>query len=113
MEAGSAANVSRLPAQLPPRGPRSVSTFAVESLGDLEEVVVPCFERYPPIVKQSDFRTFATIVRSMRKKEHLTKTGFEQLVRLTIGMNANKQRSRTLGEILAGSSETAREAPRG
>ena len=73
--------------------------------------VVPFFERYPLVVKADDFRCFAAIVRSMRRKEHLTRDGFERLLRLAYGMNfAGKQRSRSLDEILAGSSETARQA---
>ena len=56
--------------------------------------------------------SFAVIVRSMRRKEHLSQIGFERLVRLAYGMNANgKQRIRTIEQVLAGSSETAREAP--
>jgi hypothetical protein len=47
----------------------------------------------------------------MRRKEHLDPSGFERLVRLAYGMNAHgKQRSRSLDEVLAGSSETARQA---
>ena len=97
-----------------PKGPRSrVSTFAVESLRDLETAVLPFFEQHLLVVKQRDFLIFAAIVRAMRRKEHLTRSGFEQLVRLAYGMNANgKQRARNIGQVLAGSSETAREAPR-
>ena len=88
-------------------------TFAVESLRDLETAVVPFFERHPLVVKRNDFSTFAAIVRSMRKKEHLTRSGFERLVHLAYGMNANgKQHSRSIEQVLAGSSETAREALR-
>ena len=48
----------------------------------------------------------------MRRKEHLDTNGFERLVRLAYAMNANgKQRSRSIDEILTGSSETARQAP--
>ena len=96
------------------KGPKSnVSTFAVDSLKDLEERVVPFFERYPLIVKGDDFERFAVIVRSMCRKEHLTRPGFERVVRLAYGMNANgKQRARSIEQVLAGSSETAREAPR-
>ena len=58
------------------------------------------------------FTAFSDIVRAMRRKEHLSPEGFERLVRLAYGMNARgKQRSRTLAQVLAGSSETAREAP--
>jgi LAGLIDADG endonuclease len=97
-----------------PKGPRSsVLTFAVEALRDLETAVVPFFERHPLVVKRDDFSAFAAIVRSMRRKEHLTRSGFERLVRTAYGMNANgKQRSRRIEEVLAGSSETAREALR-
>jgi hypothetical protein len=64
-------------------------------------------------VLSNDFAAFAAIVRSMRKKVHLTRSGFERLVRLAYGMNANgKQRSRSIEQVLAGSSETAREALR-
>jgi hypothetical protein len=87
-------------------------TFAVDGLRNLETAVVPFFERYPLVVKDRDFQAFAAIVRSMRKKEHLTGPGFERLVRLAYGMNANgKQRSRSIEQVLAGSSETVREAP--
>ena len=73
---------------------------------------MPFFELYPLKVKQSDFEAFAAIVRSMRKKEHLSSDGFERLVRLAYGMNANgKQRSRSIEQVLAGSSETVRGAP--
>ncbi len=37
----------------------------------LEEQVVPFFERHPLRVKNQDFQTFAVIVRSLRRKEHL------------------------------------------
>ena len=100
--------------RLRPKGPQSsVWTYAVDSLGELEAAVLPFFERYPPRVKEADFQRFAAIVRSMRRKEHLEPAGFERLVRIAYSMNTNgKQRSRTVDEILAGSSETARQAPR-
>jgi hypothetical protein len=95
-----------------PKGPSSsVWTFAVDGLSHLEGAVLPFFELYPPVVKRQDFLAFSDIVRSMRRKEHLTPVGFERLVRIAYGMNANgKQRARTLEQVLAGSSETARGA---
>jgi LAGLIDADG endonuclease len=98
--------------RLRPKGPNSsVWSFAVDGVVELERNVIPFFERYPPVVKADDFRNFAAIVRSMREKEHLTTEGFERLLRLAYAMNfAGKQRSRSLEEILAGSSETARQA---
>ena len=95
------------------KGPRSdVLTYSVSSLRELEEIVLPFFEEYRLLVKDHDFRAFATVVRAMRRKEHLTAEGFERIVRIAYGMNAaGKQRSRTIGEVLGGSSETARQVP--
>jgi len=95
------------------KGPNSlVSTFAVESLADLDERIIPFFEQHPLIVKRHDFTKFAEVVRGMLRKEHLEPEGFARLVRLAYAMNfAGKQRSRALEEILTGSSETARQAP--
>ena len=95
-----------------PKGPRSdVLTYSVSSLRELDERIVPFFEEHRLLVKDRDFRAFATIVGAMRGKEHLTQGGFERIVGLAYGMNANgKQRSRTLEAVLEGSSETARQA---
>jgi hypothetical protein len=94
------------------KGPRSsVWTYAASGLKTLEQHVIPFFEQHPLRVKQQDFLKFAAIVRSLRNKEHLEAAGFERIVRLAYGMNAQgKQRSRSLELILAGSSETARQA---
>jgi LAGLIDADG endonuclease len=96
-----------------PKGPNSqVVTYSVNGLRVLDCRVIPFFELNPLLVKDKDFAAFALIVRAMRRKEHLEPDGFERLVRLAYGMNANgKQRSRSLEYVLAGSSETARQAP--
>ena len=96
-----------------PKGPKSaVLTFSIDGLSELERAIVPCFEAHRLVVKRADFNAFAHIVRAMCRREHLTSSGFERLVRLAYGMNANgKQRSRTLDQLLAGSSETVRGAP--
>ena len=94
------------------KGPQSnVLTFTVWALRDLDEIIVPFFESHDLVVKRADFLRFASIVRSMRLKEHLSPRGFERVVRLAYAMNAHgKQRARSLDEILSGSSETARQA---
>ena len=96
------------------KGPNSsVMTYSVSRLDDLEERVIPFFEQHRLLVKDDDFRIFATIVRSMRRKEHLHPDGFERIVRLAYAMNAHgKQRARPIESILQGSSETVRQAPR-
>jgi hypothetical protein len=97
-----------------PKGSQSsVLTYSVSALRELDEIVVPFFEEHCLLVKDQDFRLFSSIVRAMKQKEHLTVEGFEWIVRAAYQMNANgKQRSRTLGEVLEGSSETVREARR-
>jgi hypothetical protein len=95
------------------KGPNSsVLTYAVDRLRDLQEHVIPFFERHPLVVKHADFRRFVDIVDILGTKAHFTAEGFERAVRLAYAMNANgKQRSRSLERVLAGSSETARQAP--
>jgi hypothetical protein len=97
-----------------PKGPTSrVLTYSVWATSDLTETIIPFFERNPLVVKQDDFTKFARIVRSLRKKEHLTAEGFERLARLAFSMNdQGKQRARSLDDVLAGSSETVRRAHR-
>ena len=94
------------------KGPlSSVMTFAVDRRRDLLERIIPFFEANPPLVKDRDFRTFAEICRRLHDGAHFTQQGFEDVVRLAFAMNANgKQRSRSLETVLAGSSETARQA---
>jgi hypothetical protein len=95
------------------KGPRSsVMVFAVDGLRELEDFVLPFFEQHLLRVKSTDFETFATLVRAISRKEHLTPAGFERAVRAAYGMNARgKQRARSIDEVLAGSSETVRQAP--
>jgi hypothetical protein len=98
--------------RLRPKGPKSsVWTYAVDKLSDVAGTIIPFFEQYPLLVKDADFRLFREIVDLMGRKEHLHPAGFERVVRLAYGMNANgKQRARSLEQVLAGSSETARQA---
>jgi hypothetical protein len=95
------------------KGPTSsVMTYAVGGLRVLDRLVIPFFEQHPLRVKGGDFEAFSSIVRLMLSKAHLEPDGFEQVVRLAFGMNAQgKQRGRRLEDVLAGSSETARQAP--
>ena len=94
------------------KGPKSrVLTYSVSSMRQLEKSVIPFFNSHPLRVKFQDFLKFSEVVRSLRNREHWTADGFERVVRLAYSMNANgKQRRRSIDEILAGSSETARQA---
>ena len=95
------------------KGPTSmVDVFTVESNLQLERHVLPFFERYPLRVKGDDFRRFATIVRSLRRRVHHDQSGFDHLVRVAYAMNRRgRQRKRGIEEVRQGSSETIRQAP--
>jgi hypothetical protein len=63
--------------------------------------VIPFFEQHRPLVKAAAFDAFATIVRSLAEKAHRRRDGFESLVELAYGMNAQgKQRSRPIEQVL-------------
>ena len=96
-----------------PKGPQSnVLTYGVSARRDLEGEILPFFEHHPLVVKRADFERFRTIITMMRCREHLTAAGFERVVRIAYSMNdQGKQRSRTIEEVLRGSSETARQGP--
>ena len=90
----------------------SVEVFAVDRRKDLRMTVIPFFRDHPLVVKGRDFQRFAEITSLLDGGRHFTVTGFEQAVRLAYAMNANgRQRKRSLESVLAGSSETARQAP--
>ncbi len=95
------------------KGPHSsVLVYSVSSLHDLGERIIPFFRAYPLHVKRADFERFTEVVGAMLRKEHLEPVGFERIVRIAYAMNAvGKQRSRSMEEVLLGSSETIRQAP--
>src|SRR5579872_3622261 len=86
------------------KGPSSsVSTYAVDSLEDIESKIVPFFNEHPPRVKLQDFVLFSEIVRSLRMKQHARVDGLIRLVRMAYAMNAHgKQRARDVEEVIDG-----------
>ena len=84
---------------------------------DLETRMIPFFERNTLISeKRHDFEAFASIVKAMGNKEHLTCSGFQLLVEKAFTTNgAGRYRKWTLDEILIPPepSETVRQTPRG
>jgi hypothetical protein len=95
------------------KGPSSsVDVYTVHSTIQLEERVLPFFEENALRVKRYDFEQFAFIVRAIRARSHHRPEVFEDIVHRAYSMNARgRQRSRSIEEILLGSSETARKAP--
>ncbi len=83
-----------------------LARFSVKRRADLVDRVIPFFEEHPLITnKRADFNTFADIVRSMERGEHLVLEGLARIAKLTESMH-RKARSRFLE-----SSEAIRQPP--
>ena len=62
--------------------------YVVRNRKDLLERVIPFFESHPILSeKRVQFETFASIVRAMDRKEHLSENGFHRLLDLAVQMN--------------------------
>ena len=67
--------------------------FCVRSISDLHEKIVPFFEEFSlRTSKVKDFIIFSKIVKSMYGKKHLSKRGFNRIVKLIQTMNRKKTR---------------------
>ena len=78
--------------------------YEVTNINALYEKVVPFFKRFRFLSarKKKNFSIFAKIVEKLYKKEHLTREGFEEIVRLREKLNSDISRKRkyTLKDIL-------------
>ncbi len=70
-----------------PKSGSNVMVFTIDSKRSLEEKVIPFFQKYSLGTKASVFEQWVTIVQMLNRKEHLTKTGFEKIVRIATEMN--------------------------
>ena len=92
----------------------NVLTFTVYGRKMILEKIIPFLDSHPVISnKRHDYAKFRDIILRMTNKEHHTLEGFQHIVRIAFSMNAQgKQRKFKLEEVLASSSETARQASR-
>ena len=77
------------------RPDRSDKTLKYETrcIVDLVERVIPHFEQYPVLSsKREDFARFAKVCRMMLADNHLTREGFEGIVKLASKVNAGKRK---------------------
>ena len=83
----------------------SLYRYCVRSRDDLQNTIIPFFERYQlRTAKQNDFKIFCDVVRMMCSKEHLCEEGFAKIRGLAEQTNRKKQR-------ILESSETIRQTP--
>jgi hypothetical protein len=75
--------------------------WEVRSLPLLVARVVPHFETYPLLSsKQRDFELFASVCERMVRREHLTRTGLQEIVRLAGQMNPSGKRGYAPARII-------------
>lgn len=83
-------------------GVHPVLNFCIQSRRSVIEKVLPFFDKYPLVTKKDSYKKFREIVMAMERGEHLTREGFERLVRIAYSMNQKgKGRRRTMEEILS------------
>ncbi|MCA1838549.1 MAG: LAGLIDADG family homing endonuclease, partial [Actinobacteria bacterium] len=76
--------------------------FQVGKRSDLQEAIIPFFERYPlRTSKRNDFEAFKRCMRIVASAEHRTPRGLIEIARITETMNHRKPR-RELIRILRG-----------
>ena len=65
--------------------------WSVRSLADLEKRIIPFFEHNPlRTAKASEFVKFATVIRMMRERRHLTMAGLTEIAFIAESMNFRK-----------------------
>jgi hypothetical protein len=95
-------------------GKSNVLTLVVYGRRTIFEKIIPFLDSHPILSsKRHDYAKFRDVIVRMMNKEHHTLEGFQNIVRIAFSMNAQgKQRKYKLEEVLASSSETARQVPR-
>ena len=81
--------------------------YEVRSLKELEERIIPHFEKYPlHTAKKKDFLIFKEIIHLMRKGQHLSKKGLKDIFFLLERLNPSSRRvydrKKLIGEISEG-----------
>lgn len=67
---------------------KETCTYRVDKLKDILEVIIPHFDKYPPVTqKLADYILFKEIVSLMKNKEHLTLDGLNKVLSLKASLN--------------------------
>ena len=74
------------------KGDGEILDFRVRKLDDIINKIIPFFNNYPIRgVKALDFADFIKAAELMKKKNHLTKEGFEEIKQIKAGMNRGRK----------------------
>lgn len=67
---------------------KDTCTFRVDSLKQISNVIIPHFNKYPPITqKLGDYLLFRDIIKMMNNREHLTLQGLEIILSIKASLN--------------------------
>jgi len=67
--------------------------FVVRKREDLNNIIIPFFKKYPlKTSKNKNFRLFVKCLQKINKKDHLTKKGMIEIVKLSEQMNSKKSK---------------------
>lgn len=65
--------------------------YLVYKISDLTDIIIPFFDKYPILgVKSSEFNDFKLVSEIVKKKEHLTKKGVNEIIKIQSNMNTNR-----------------------
>ena len=75
----------------------SVIRFAVTNLSDIQNKIIPFFDKYPVLgVKSLDFTDFKKVAGFMQNKEHLTDEGLTEIIKIVEGMNLDRVKPKSI-----------------
>ena len=72
--------------------PTQAGDFVVQRYSDIEEKIIPFFNKYPILgSKSEDFKDFKVVATLIKNKEHLIKEGLLQIKNIKAGMNSGRK----------------------
>ena len=75
--------------------------YEVRSLKDLQDKIIPHFEKYQlQGRKKTDFQTFKKVVEIMKTNKHLEKAGLIEITNMVLTMTKNPRRIKSLESII-------------
>lgn len=85
---------------IPKPGQPNLLVFVVDNRRQLAEKVVPFFDKHQLLIKRKDFEAFRAIVAKLENKEHSTKEGLTELIRMATSIHHSKGKRKYTEEIL-------------
>jgi hypothetical protein len=71
---------------------RETSLLQIKNYSDIINKIIPFFNQYPILgIKSLDFVDFKKVAELMKNKEHLTKAGFNEIIKIVENMNLDRK----------------------